>query len=42
MSQRLENELDISVKIQRNHKHLTDKLKQEIKEKDEHIEVTYF
>ena len=42
VSQRLENELDISVKIQRNHKHLTDKLKQEIKEKDEHIEVTYF
>lgn len=42
LSKRLDNEMDINVKIQRNHKQLVDKLKQEITDKDEQIEVTFF
>ena len=42
LSKRLENELDINVKIQRNHKQLVDKLKQEIMDKSEQIEVIRF
>ena len=39
LSQRLENELDINVKIQRNHKQNIDKLKQELDTKEEQVEV---